>query len=398
MANLSTEVKNKALIAMADALEEEARTIIEANEKDVSLGKERNLSGALLDRLMLNESRVYGMASGLREVAELSDPVGEVISMWRRPNGLEIGRQRVPLGVVGIIYEARPNVTVDAAGLTLKSGNAVLLRGSSEAINSNKAIVKILQESASQAKIPGGAIELIERTDRGAVEEMMKLRGYIDVLIPRGGPGLIKAVVTGSMVPVIETGAGNCHIFVDESADLNAASAIVLNAKIQRPGVCNALETLLVHKDIAKAFLPQVIADLKEAGVKIRGCQKTSSIVPGIEEAGDDDWSTEYLDLIIAVKVVDSVDEAIVHINKYGTMHSEAIITQNYGNSRRFLNEVDAAAVYINASTRFTDGNQFGLGAEMGISTQKLHARGPMGLEQLTTTKFIIYGDGQIRK
>lgn len=398
LSNLSTEVKNNALLAMADALEQETDTIIQSNKIDVEIGKEKNLPAALVDRLVLNESRIKGMADGLREVAELPDPVGKVISMWRRPNGLEIGRRRVPLGVVGIIYEARPNVTVDAAGLALKAGNAALLRGSSEAINSNKAIVKIIKSAARGKGIPPGAIELIERTDRKAVEEMMKLRGYIDVLIPRGGPGLIKAVVENSIVPVIETGAGNCHTYIEASADLKMAKAIAFNAKTHRPGVCNAMETLLVDKRIAQEFLPELVKVLQEAGVDIRGCEETCKIVTNIKRANEDDWSTEYLDLTLAVKIVNGIDEAIAHINKYSTKHSEAIVTRDYNMSRRFLEEVDAAAVYVNASTRFTDGNQFGLGAEMGISTQKLHARGPMGLEELTTTKFVIYGNGQIRK
>ncbi len=398
LSNLSTEVKNNALLAMADALEQETDTIIQSNKIDVEIGKKKNLPAALVDRLVLNESRIKGMADGLREVAELPDPVGKVISMWRRPNGLEIGRRRVPLGVVGIIYEARPNVTVDAAGLALKAGNAALLRGSSEAINSNKAIVKIIKSAARGKGIPPGAIELIERTDRKAVEEMMKLRGYIDVLIPRGGPGLIKAVVENSIVPVIETGAGNCHTYIEASADLKMAKAIAFNAKTHRPGVCNAMETLLVDKRIAQEFLPELVKVLQEAGVDIRGCEETCKIVTNIKRANEDDWSTEYLDLTLAVKIVNGIDEAIAHINKYSTKHSEAIVTRDYNMSRRFLEEVDAAAVYVNASTRFTDGNQFGLGAEMGISTQKLHARGPMGLEELTTTKFVIYGNGQIRK
>ncbi|MDI6780951.1 MAG: glutamate-5-semialdehyde dehydrogenase [bacterium] len=398
LANLSTRVKNDALLAMAGALEEAVEQIIEENKKDLIYAKERGIPAVLIDRLALNEKRIMAMAAGLRDVAALPDPVGEVPSMWRRPNGLQIGRVRVPLGVIGIIYEARPNVTADTAGLCLKSGNAVILRGGKEAINSNKIIADILGRTAVSAGIPQYSISLIEDTDRQAVRELVKLHNLVDVIILRGGKSLLESVGTESSVPIISHGEGNCHVFVDRDADLLMAQRIVFNAKVQRPGVCNAAESLLVHKDIAGEFLPGMIGQLKEAGVEIRGCLQTKGIVPDIIEAADDDWSKEYLDLILSIKVVDSLDEAIEHINKYGSSHSEAIVTSSYAAARRFLQEIDAAAVYVNASTRFTDGGEFGLGAEMGISTQKLHARGPMGLVELTTLKFIIFGDGQIRE
>lgn len=397
LAGLSTEVKDRALAAMAQALEERAEEILAANEKDMAAGRAAGLTKALLDRLLLNEARIKEMAAGLRAIIALPDPIGEVTSMWTRPNGLQIGRVRVPLGVIGIIYEARPNVTVDAAGLCLKTGNAVLLRGGSEAINSNVAITRVISQAAESQGIPAGAIQLVETTDREAVAVMLKMREYLDLLIPRGGAGLIRTVVENATVPVIETGVGNCHVYVDADADPDMATAIVVNAKTQRPGVCNAMETLLVHKDIAPAWLPVVAERLFELGVELRGCPRSRSLVPAMKEATEEDWSTEYLDLILAVKVVDSLEEAIQHINTYGTKHSEAIVTNSYPNARRFLQQVDAAAVYVNASTRFTDGYQYGFGAEIGISTQKLHARGPMGLEALTTTKFIVYGSGQVR-
>jgi glutamate-5-semialdehyde dehydrogenase len=398
LANLSTRVKNDALLAMARALEEATGQILEENKKDLTYAIEKGISDALIDRLALDEKRVMAMAKGLRDVIALPDPVGEVISMSRRPNGLQIGRVRVPLGVIGIIYEARPNVTADTAGLCLKSGNAVILRGGKEAINSNKIIANILGKAATAAGVPQGSISLIEDTDRQAVRELVKLHNIVDVIILRGGKSLLEAIGTESSVPIISHGEGNCHVFVDRDADLLMAERIVFNAKVQRPGVCNAAESLLVHKDIACEFLPRTISQLKEAGVEIRGCLKTKEIVPDIIEATEDDWSKEYLGLILSVKVVDSLDEAIEHINKYGSSHSEAIVTSSYSGARRFLQEIDAAAVYVNASTRFTDGGEFGLGAEMGISTQKLHARGPMGLVELTTLKFIIFGDGQIRE
>ncbi|NLB88156.1 MAG: glutamate-5-semialdehyde dehydrogenase, partial [Syntrophomonadaceae bacterium] len=337
------------------------------------------------------------MANGLREIAALPDPVGEVIGMTKRPSGIEVGRIRTPIGVIGIIYESRPNVTADAAALCLKSGNAIILRGGEEAINSNRIIAKTIADAAISCGIPEGAIQLVDSTDRQAAVFMMKMHDYLDVLIPRGGKGLKQTVMENASVPVIMTGMGNCHAYVDSDADLVKAGPIVINAKVQRPSVCNAIETLLVHKDVASSFLPTIITELKEKGVEIRGCAKTRAIVPEIKEATEDDWDEEYLALVLAVKVVDSLDEAIDHINEHGTGHSETIVTENYSHARKFLASVDAAAVYANASTRFTDGNEFGFGAEMGISTQKLHARGPMGLTELTSTKFIIYGDGQIR-
>ncbi|MBE3588340.1 MAG: glutamate-5-semialdehyde dehydrogenase [Thermoanaerobacteraceae bacterium] len=397
LAYLSTGVKDRALLSMADSLVKSRDAIMEANEVDVRAGREKGLSRALIDRLLLTPERIEDMAEGLRTVAALPDPVGEVEAMWLRPNGLQVGRMRVPLGVIGMIYEARPNVTVDAAGLCLKAGNAVLLRGGSEAINSNRAIAAIIASAAERAGIPAGAIQLIENTDREAVNVMLKLNDLLDVLIPRGGAGLIRTVVQNATVPVIETGVGNCHVYVDEDADLKMARDIVINAKCQRPGVCNAMETLLVHGAVARELLPGLLDDLKEAGVEVRGCEKTREIVSWATPATEEDWATEYLDLILAVKVVESMEEAMDHIYRYGTRHSEAIVTRDYARARRFLQEVDAAAVYVNASTRFTDGYQYGFGAEIGISTQKLHARGPMGLRELTTYKYIVFGDGQIR-
>ncbi|MFH1561829.1 MAG: glutamate-5-semialdehyde dehydrogenase [Nitrospirota bacterium] len=398
LANLSSGVKNKALVTMAEALESQSEAILKENAKDMEEAKTANLSPTLLDRLKLNESRIKAMASGLRDVANLPDPVGEVILMWKRPNGLQIGRVRVPLGVVGIIYEARPNVTADAAGLCLKSGNAVVLRGGSEAINSNQIIAKILTEASVPLGIPEGSISFIPFAEREAVRELVRLNKYVDVIILRGGKGLIETIGSEAKVPIIAHGEGNCHVYVDSPADLSMAEEITFNAKVQRPGVCNTIESLLVHQDVAQEFLPTMIKRLKEAKVEIRGCEKTRQIVSGIISATQEDWGIEYLDLILAVKVVANLDEAIEHINTYGSSHSDAIITSSYANARRFLQEVDSAAVYVNASTRFTDGSEFGLGAEIGISTQKLHARGPMGLVELTTTKFIILGDGQIRE
>jgi len=394
--SVPSEKKDGALREMADSLEDNADFILTENEKDQKRA-EGKISGALLDRLRLNTKRINQMASGIREIAGMDDPVGEVTEMRKLPNGLIVGRRRVPLGVIGIIYESRPNVTADAAGLCIKAGNAVILRGGSEAISSNTAITRVLSEAATNAGMPGGAIQLIETTDRAAVGEMLKMNDYIDVIIPRGGAGLINFVTQNATVPTIETGVGNCHTFVDSSADIEKAVNIAYNAKVQRPGVCNAMETLLVHNDIARDFLPLVDRRLKEAGVVIRGCPKTRKIIEA-EPAIEEDWDTEFLDLILAVKVVGSIDEAIAHINEHGTKHSEAIITENYTNGMRFLDEVDAAAVYVNASTRFTDGGQFGLGAEIGISTQKLHARGPMGIRELMSTKFVIFGDGQYRE
>lgn len=397
LANASTSVKNQALHRMADQLEAEQDAIMAANQLDLELGQQQGLSAALLERLTLNPGRIKDMAQGLRDVAALPDPIGETITSSRRPNGLDISRVRTPIGVIGIIYESRPNVTADAAALCLKSGNAILLRGGEEALNSNRVIARIISAAAAETGIPEGAIQLVDSEDRQAAVFMMKMHQYLDVLIPRGGKGLKQAVLENAIVPIIMTGMGNCHVYVDEFADLNKAQPIVFNAKVQRPSVCNAAETLLVHHKVAALFLPGMLNALKAAGVEIRGCEKTREIVPGIKAASSQDWEEEYLDLILAVKVVAHLDEAINHINQYGTGHSEAIISENYSCVRRFLNEVDAAAVYANASTRFTDGGEFGMGAEMGISTQKLHARGPMGLKELTTTKFIIQGDGQIR-
>jgi len=397
LANASTSVKNQALYRMADQLEAGQDEILAANHLDLELGRQQGLSSALLERLTLNPGRIIDMAQGLRDVAALPDPIGETVASSRRPNGLDISRVRTPIGVIGIIYESRPNVTADAAALCLKSGNAILLRGGEEALNSNRVIARIISTAAEESGIPEGAIQLVDSEDRQAAVFMMKMHQYMDVLIPRGGKGLKQAVLENAVVPIIMTGMGNCHVYVDEFADLAKALPIVLNAKVQRPSVCNAAETLLVHHKVAALFLPDMLDALETAGVEIRGCEKTRGIVPGIKAASLEDWEEEYLDLIIAVKVVAHLDEAINHINQYGTGHSEAIVSDNYSSVRRFLAEVDAAAVYANASTRFTDGGEFGMGAEMGISTQKLHARGPMGLKELTTTKFIIQGDGQIR-
>ena len=397
LSSISRQIKDKALLAMADSLLKRKKETLRANAKDIKFAKDKGLSPDLIDRLTLNEKRISAISEGLKEVANLDDPVGEVISGWKRPNGLQIYKVRVPLGVIGIIYESRPNVTVDAASLCLKAGNSVLLRGGKEAINSNIALVKIISEAAYNNGIPQGAIQLIETTERSAAQEMMRLNDYIDVLIPRGGAGLIKAVMREATIPVIETGVGNCHIYVDQDANLGKAEEIVFNAKCQRPGVCNAMETLLVHKDVASAFLPKMFKRLKKAKVEIRGCEKTLKILPRVKKATLDDWATEYLSLILAVKIVKSLKEAITHIKRYSSKHSEAIITENYPNAKRFTEEIDSAAVYVNASTRFTDGGEFGLGAEIGISTQKLHARGPMGLQELTSTKYVIWGEGQVR-
>ena len=397
LSNASTNAKNDALLFMAEELINEKVSILKANEIDVENAKANGMSEAMLDRLSLNEDRINGMADGLKELIGLQDPIGEVISMWQRPNGLQIGQKRVPLGVIGIIYEARPNVTCDAAGLCLKSGNTVILRGGSDAINSNKEIVRVLIKGLEKAGLPKECVQLIEDTSRQVATDMMKLNEYIDVLIPRGGAGLIQSVVKNSTVPVIETGTGNCHIYVDESADFNMAKNIAVNAKASRPSVCNAAEKLLINENIAEEFLPIAVKVLREAGVVLRGDEKAQAIIDDIERANDEDWGKEYLDYVMAVKIVKDVDEAINHINKYGTGHSEAIITESYKNSQKFLQKVDAAAVYVNASTRFTDGSEFGFGAEIGISTQKLHARGPMGLKELTTIKYVIYGNGQIR-
>jgi len=393
----STKEKDKALLAMAQELIENTNEILEANRIDLKNAEIKGTPKAMLDRLALDKDRIKAMAEGLKEVVNLQDPVGEVVSMWQRPNGLQIGQKRVPMGVIGIIYESRPNVTCDAAGLCLKTGNASILRGGSDAINSNKAIMVALTKGIERAGLPKECVQLIEDISREVATEMMKLNEYIDVLIPRGGAGLIQSVVKNATVPVIETGTGNCHIYVDESCDFDMAVKIAVNAKASRPSVCNAAEKLLVNEKIAKDFLPIAVKVLRENGVVLRGDEASQAIINDIEKANEEDWSKEYLDYIMAVKIVKDVDEAINHINKYGTGHSEAIITESYKNSQKFLQRVDAAAVYVNASTRFTDGSEFGFGAEIGISTQKLHARGPMGLKELTTIKYIIYGNGQIR-
>ncbi len=394
---ISTEVKNKALREMGERIKDKASEILAANKIDIEAANKKQLSKTLVDRLTLNEQRIQAMIEGLETVKKLPDPIGETMAQWDRPNGLHIIKQRVPLGVIGIIYEARPNVTVDAAALCLKAGNAVILRGGSDAINSNKALVKVISEAACKAGIPEGAIELIETTDRSAVNELLKLNRYINVLIPRGGKELIQMVVQNSTVPVIETGEGNCHAYVHEDANLEKAVSIVVNAKVQRPSVCNAIESLLVDKKIAASFIPKIIESLRAYKVEIRGCQQTRAIDPSVIAATEEDFYTEYLDLILAIKIVSGIKEAINHINKYGTHHSEVIITENKTAAEKFTREIDSAAVFVNASTRFTDGFEFGFGAEIGISTQKLHARGPMGLPELTSYKYIILGNGQVR-
>ncbi|MBZ4653174.1 MAG: proA [Peptococcaceae bacterium] len=398
LSTLSTETKNQALAAMAEALERHEEEILAANQKDIDRAKEKGIGNAMLDRLLLTPSRIKEMAHGLRALIALPDPVGEIEAVWKGAQAIEIGRMRVPLGVIGIIYEARPNVTVDAAGLCLKTGNAVILRGGSEALHSNITITRVISQAAESAWIPRGSIQLIENPDREVAVQLMKLNEYLDVLIPRGGAGLIQTVVQNSTVPVIETGIGNCHVYVDSEADLAMAEEIIINAKCQRPAVCNAAETLLVHEKVAADFIPKAGKRLRQLGVEIRGCNRTRALFPEAKAVTEEDYAAEFLDLILAVKVVDSLDEALQHIRTFGTKHSEAIVTESYRNSRRFLKEVDAAAVYVNASTRFTDGFQFGFGAEIGISTQKLHARGPMGLKELTTIKYVIQGDGQVRK
>ena len=389
--------KNNALLQMADELEQNCKFLLAENAKDVAKAKKSGISRAMMERLTLKKDTIEQMARGLREVAALPDPVGKVTSMWRRPNGLLVGKMRIPLGVIGIIYESRPNVTVDASALCLKSGNAVILRGGSESIKSNLAIASILQGVLRKTSLPVNAIQVIPLIDREAVSAMLQLDEYIDLIIPRGGEELIRAVVAQSKIPVLKHYKGVCHVFVDAQADIDMAVNVCINAKTQRPGVCNALETMLVHKDIAGIFLPQAANKLKKAGVVIRGCEKTRLILKKIEKADESDWYAEYLDLILAVKIVEDIDEAIAHIEKYGSLHTESIITNDYVNSQRFLNEVNSSTVMVNASTRFSDGFELGLGAEIGISTTKLHAFGPMGLEELTTTKFIIYGNGQVR-
>ncbi|MED4972784.1 glutamate-5-semialdehyde dehydrogenase [Geobacillus sp. G4] len=395
LAMLSAEEKNEALEQIAQTLDRERAFILQENEKDMAQGREQGLSPALLDRLQLTNERLDQIIDGVRQVASLPDPVGEIIAEWTRPNGLRIQTVRVPLGVIGMVYEARPNVTVDAASLCLKTGNAVLLRGSTSALHSNKALVRVMKEALRTTTVPETAIELLEDTSRETAQRMFRLNNYLDVLIPRGGAGLIRSVVENATVPVLETGVGNCHIFVDESAERQMAIEIVLNAKLQRPSVCNAVETVLIHE--RWPYAADLLETLHARGVELRGDQRLASAYPFISEATEDDWYTEYLAPILAVKLVADVDEAIGHIRRYGTKHSEAIITENEVNVRRFFQAVDAAVLYHNASTRFTDGEQFGYGAEIGISTQKLHARGPMGLVAITTTKSLVYGTGQIR-
>ncbi len=397
VAILSTDVKNKVLLSTAQRLLDSKKSLQEENKKDLENGRKKGLSDAFLDRLELSDKVIESMAQGLKEVASFPDPVGEVTRMWKRPNGLLVGRVRIPLGVIGMIYESRPNVTIDAAGLCLKAGNAVILKGGSDAINSNIALSRILQDALSEFNVPQEAVQVIPTTDRSAVTELLSREEEIDLIIPRGGEGLIRFVVENSKIPVLKHYKGVCHCYVDEDADLDMAVEICFNSKVQRPGVCNAMEGMLVHEKIADEFLPRIGERFKEAGVEIRGCPKTLSILPYAVEAQDEDWGEEFLALKLVVKVVSSMDEAMEYIDKYGSNHTEAIITRDYQRARRFLNEVDASLVLVNASTRFNDGGQLGLGAEIGISTSKLHAYGPMGLEELTTTKFIAFGDGQIR-
>ena len=396
--NLSTEVKNKLLKKLIRNLNKEVKNILKANELDIKAGEKNNLSKVLIDRLTLNEKRINQMIEGINDVIKLPDPVGVIFDIKERPNGLKICKMRVPLGAVGIIYEARPNVTIDASILCLKAGNSVLLKGGSEAINSNKKLVEIIKNSLKELNLPESSVEFIDIVDRQAVMEMIKQDKYLDVIIPRGSQNLINLIIKNSSVPVIAHGEGNCHIFVDEFANLKIAEEIVFNAKTQRPSVCNAMEKLLVHKKIAREFLPKMVERLKKAGVEIRGDKETLKIIKDIKLAKEEDWYKEYLDLILAIKIVDSLEQAIKHINFYGSHHSDAIVTEDKERGDRFLREVDSAAVFVNASTRFTDGFEFGLGAEIGISTQKLHARGPMGLVELTSSKFVVYGTGQIRK
>lgn len=397
LAHLNTDQKNQVLLLAAELLELSIPGLLEANAADLKQGEEMGLKGAIVERLSLTDDRIRGIAEGLREIVQLEDPIGEIEEMKKRPNGLLIGKKRVPLGVVGVIYESRPNVTADVAGLCIKTGNVCVLRGGKEAFRSNNALVKIFHQAIFECGLDPHMVQLVQDTSRESAIAMMKLDAYLDILIPRGGAGLIQAVVQNSTVPVIETGVGNCHIYVDEAADLEKAVAIVYNAKTHRPGVCNAAESLLIHKKVAVEVLPDIGKALKEGKVEIRGDRWTCELVPDATSATEEDWSTEYLDLIISSKVVGSVEEAVDHINRYGSMHSESIITENYSHAQYFLDRVDAAAVYVNASTRFTDGFEFGYGAEIGISTQKLHARGPMGLKELTTSKYIIYGSGQTR-
>ena len=394
---LDTDIKNKVLNDAADNLLKAEKEILEANKRDVATAEENMKAKSMIDRLSLDHDRLLGMADGLRQIAKLADPIGEVMSMSKRPNGLIIGKRRVAIGVVGIIFEARPNVTSDAFGLCFKTGNCVILKGGSDAINTNIAIVQALKKALTDNLVSAAALALIESTDRETTNAFMKMDQYVDVLIPRGGAGLIQNVVKNATIPVIQTGTGNCHVYVDAAADLDMAADIIFNAKTSRPSVCNAIETVLVHRDAAEKALPKIQARLQEKQVELRGCERALQILPDVKAACEEDWATEYLDYILAVKVVDSLDQALEHIARYSSGHSECIVTESYSAAERFLQEVDSAAVYVNASTRFTDGGEFGLGAEIGISTQKLHARGPMGLQQLTTNKFLIRGSGQVR-
>ena len=398
LAQLSTAEKNKALLRMAEQLEAQSPFLLAENRKDVEAAKKAGVSSAVVDRIALDAGRIKSMAKGLRDVAALPDPVREVVKMWRRPNGLQVGRMRIPLGVIGIIYEARPNVTADAAALCLKSGNAVILRGGSEAHHSNQAIGAVMRQACGESSVPPDSVQMVEVKDHAFVNELLQLESYIDLIIPRGGEDLIRAVVANSKIPVIKHYKGVCHVYVDADASLDTATRICLNAKVQRPSVCNAMETLLVHEAIATKFLPSMIADYQAAGVEIRGCERTRALAPGVKEAVESDWTAEYLDLILAVRIVKDMDEAIDHIERYGSEHTESIVTTNYQRSREFIDRVNSSAVMVNASTRFNDGGELGLGAEIGISTSKIHAFGPMGLEELTTTKFIVFGDGQIRE
>ena len=398
LAQLSTSEKNRALLMMAERLETQSAFLLAENLKDLESAKASGVSSAVLDRIALDAGRVKGMAKGLREVAALPDPVREVVKMWRRPNGLQVGRMRIPLGVIGIIYEARPNVTADAAALCLKSGNAVILRGGSEAHHSNQAIGAVMRQACAETSVPQDAVQMVEVKDHAFVNELLQLESTIDLIIPRGGEDLIRAVVANSKIPVIKHYKGVCHVYVDADASVETAQRICFNAKVQRPAVCNAMETLLVHESIASGFLPAMLAQYHAAGVEIRGCERTRALAPGVKQAAESDWSEEYLDLVLAVRIVKDMDEAIDHIERYGSEHTESIVTTNYQRARAFIDRVNSSAVMVNASTRFNDGGELGLGAEIGISTSKIHAFGPMGLEELTTTKFIVFGDGQVRE
>jgi len=397
LVKLTTERKNEALKNIADELNKNRELIKNENKKDLEFASNKGMSKALIDRLTLTDARIDGMINVLHDVIALKDPVGEIIGMNTLPNGLKVGQMRMPLGVAGIIFESRPNVCIEVAALTIKSANGVILKGGSDAINSNICITNIIKDGLKKSGLPEGAVEVIESTDRESVKEMLKLKEYIDIIIPRGGLNLIRFVEENSVIPVIRHDQGICHTYIDEFADVDMAISIAFNAKVQRPGVCNSMETLLVHEKIAPEVLPKLKKEFDKAGVALKGCDKTCSLLPGVEKATEEDWITEYLDLVLSIRVVDSIETGIKHINEYGSHHSDAIVTDNYNKGMQFLNEVDSAACYINASTRFTDGNEFGLGAEMGISNQKLHVRGPMGLRELTSAKYIIFGNGQIR-